>query len=345
MNELVAIDSISKSLTQHLSRHTYTSIAILVDENTEEHCLPLLPNIETHHLIKIKSGEVNKTLATCEQIWQAMTEAHLDRHSLLINLGGGVIGDMGGFCAATYQRGIDFVNIPTTLLAMVDASVGGKLGIDFGDFKNHIGLFQSPQAVLADPVFLNTLPARQLKSGFAEVIKHALITSTSDWEDIQSFSLDTPDWQSLIERAIEIKSNIVSQDWKEEGLRKTLNFGHTIGHAIESHFLNNNHVSVLHGEAVAAGMICELYLSAENIGFPLQDLRSIASYTLSIYEKISIKESDYSTIAQLATHDKKNNKGEIRGVLLKEIGTTIIDSVVSTEDIVKALRYYNSLNI
>jgi 3-dehydroquinate synthase len=341
----VSIAPISTSLTQYLSKNTHSSVAILVDENTEDHCLPLLSILEDYHLIKIQSGEINKTLSTCEQIWQAMTDAHLDRQSLLINVGGGVIGDMGGFCAATYKRGIDFINIPTTLLSMVDASIGGKLGIDFGQFKNHIGIFQSPQAVLVDPYFLKTLPKREVRSGYAEVIKHALITSKGDWTSLSSFSIDTADWAPIIQRAIEIKSDVVAQDWKEQGLRKTLNFGHTIGHAIESYFLESNEVSVLHGEAVAAGMICELYLSVQNSNFSSVELNTIERYLLNIYGKLTIDESDYSDIAQLATQDKKNKKGKIQGVLLKEIGTPIIDSVISTEEIIKALHYYNSLNI
>lgn len=345
MNDLVSTKAISKSLSQYLSKHTYSAVAILVDENTEEHCLPLIEGLEDYHLIKISSGEINKTLVTCSHIWQAMTDQLMDRQSLLINLGGGVIGDMGGFCAATYKRGIDFINVPTTLLSMVDASVGGKLGIDFGHFKNHIGLFQSPHAVLIDPRFLETLPKRELLSGYAEVIKHALITSTNDWDNILSFSLDAPHWESLIQRAVEIKSAVVNKDWKEQGLRKTLNFGHTIGHAIESYFLDKEDVTVLHGEGVAAGIICELYLSTQNTHFPLKDLQQIEKYILNIYGKITINENENMAIAQLATHDKKNTNGEIRGVLLENIGKPVIDSVISTEEIINAFQYYNSLNI
>jgi len=345
MDEIVTKVPISASISQYLSQHSYGSIALLVDENTEKHCLPIISGIASYSLIRIKSGEQNKNLSTCEQIWQAMTDLHMDRQSLLINLGGGVIGDMGGFCAATYKRGIDFINIPTTLLSMVDASVGGKLGIDFGSFKNHIGLFQSPEAVLVDAVFLKTLPERELFSGYAEVIKHALITSQSDWKRVQEFSLSNPSWPTLLQRSIDIKSAVVAKDWKEQGLRKTLNFGHTIGHAIESHFLEDQQVSVLHGEAVVAGIICELYLSSEKHGFSASDFKTIEDYMLKIYGKIAINENNHSTIAQVATQDKKNEKGEIRGVLLKEIGTPIIDSVITTEEIVKALQYYNTLNI
>jgi 3-dehydroquinate synthase len=344
MDKSVSIDSISDSLISFLKQNDYSSISILVDENTEQHCLPFITDLEDYELIRIKSGEINKTLTTCGHIWQEMTDAGLDRHSLLINLGGGVIGDMGGFCAATYKRGIDFVNIPTTLLSMVDASVGGKLGIDFGPFKNHIGLFQSPKAVLIDPVFLRTLPKRQLRSGFAEVIKHALITGVEDWAKIISFDFENEDLKSLIERAVEIKSNVVAQDWKEQGLRKTLNFGHTIGHAIESYHLDKSDVNVLHGEAVAAGMICELYLS-EKIGFGCDQKKGIEIYILEIYGKISINEDDFSAIAKLATQDKKNEKGEIRGVLLKSIGDPSIDSVISKEQILQSLRHYKSLDI
>ena len=347
MNDLVTIEVISKALSQFLNKQTYTNIAILVDENTEKYCLSRLKLVENYSVIKIQSGEVHKTLTTCEKIWQAMTDLHLDRTSLLINLGGGVISDMGGFCATTYKRGIDFINIPTTLLSMVDASVGGKLGINFGHLKNHIGLFQSPQTVLIDPIFLDTLGRREIRSGYAEVIKHALINSRSDWKTLQACPLNSSSlhWKLVIQRALEIKSDVVTQDWKEQGRRKILNFGHTIGHAIESYFLNNSQTSVLHGEAVAIGMICELYLSVHNKGFPLEDLKIIEKHLLDIYRKISINKKDHAAIAQLATHDKKNKKETIRAVLLKKIGTPIIDAVISTEDIVKALKYYESLNV
>jgi 3-dehydroquinate synthase len=344
MGEIVTT-SISEAISQYLRLHAYSSIAVLVDENTERHCLPIISDFAPYSLIRIKSGEQNKKLTTCAHIWQAMTDLQMDRHALLINLGGGVIGDMGGFCAATYKRGIAFINIPTTLLSMVDASVGGKLGVDFGSFKNHIGLFQSPQSVMVDAVFLETLPERELFSGYAEVIKHALITSQSDWADVQEFSLQHPAWATLLQRSIDIKSAVVTKDWKEEGLRKTLNFGHTIGHAIESHYLEDEQVSVLHGEAVAAGIICELYLSGEKYGFSSADFKSIREYILKIYGKVVLDENDFHTMAQLATQDKKNENGEIRGVLLKAIGAPIIDSIITTEEIVKALQYYQALHI
>jgi len=344
MDNTIKIAPIVESLDSFIKNGNYSSIAVLVDENTEAHCLEVLNLSQDYKLINIQSGEINKTLTTCQHIWQEMTDAAFDRHALMINLGGGVIGDMGGFCAATYKRGIDFVNIPTTLLSMVDASVGGKLGIDFGSFKNHIGLFQSPQAVLIDPVFLKTLPERQLKSGFAEVIKHALITSQEDWEKITQFDLVSGDLKSLIRRAVEIKSNVVEQDWKEQGLRKSLNFGHTIGHAIESYYLEDANNDVLHGEAVAAGMICELYLS-KSLGFNNDQRTQIEAYILRQYGKLVIDEKNFGEISTLATQDKKNQKGEIRGVLLNAIGDAAIDSVLSKDQIAESLQYYNSLDI
>ena len=215
----------------------YSKVAILVDENTKRDCLPKLPQFENPIIIEIKSGEENKNINTCNFIWEQLTAQHFDRNSLLINLGGGVIGDMGGFAASTYKRGIDFIQIPTTLLAMVDASVGGKLGVDFNGLKNQIGLFNNPESVLIFPEFLETLPENQLKSGFAEVVKHALISDKNLWEELTSTTFDKLNWEAIILTSIQIKNNIILSDPFEKGNRKKLNFGHTFGHAVESYYL------------------------------------------------------------------------------------------------------------
>jgi len=248
----VIIDPIGKSLPQFLSQKDYSKIAIIVDENTKEHCYPIIANLVSETiLIEIKSGEENKNLATCTYIWQELTDAAFDRHSLVINLGGGVIGDMGGFCAATYKRGIDFIQIPTTLLAQVDASVGGKLGIDFNGYKNHIGAFAQPEVVLIDTVFFKTLPHLELRSGFAEIIKHCLIRDASMWDVIRKRDFDQQDLQSLVAHSVAIKKEIVAEDPTEKGLRKILNFGHTLGHAVETHFLEKEGKRLLHGEPLS----------------------------------------------------------------------------------------------
>ncbi|MDH5474966.1 MAG: 3-dehydroquinate synthase [Cyclobacteriaceae bacterium] len=347
MNKNITIGNIKGVLPSLLREQKYSSIAVLVDENTEKDCLPIVKgSIGDYDVIRIKSGEENKNLTTCQHIWQSLTDNGYDRHALLINLGGGVIGDMGGFCAATYKRGIAFINIPTTLLSMVDASVGGKLGVDFGTFKNHIGLFQIPNHVCIDASFLKTLPHRELRSGFAEVIKHALITKGNDWNDIVTSSFESMEWETVIHKSVAIKSEIVSKDFKESGLRKTLNFGHTIGHAIESYFLSQGiDQKILHGEAVAIGMICELYLSFHKLNFAQSDLDQIATYIVNVYGYVDVPESSFSEIIRLCGQDKKNKENKIQAVLLKSIGTAIVDSEISSEDILQSIQYYSNLNI
>ena len=248
-------DSLSK-----LDILSYSKVAILVDENTKRDCLHKLPKIDSHIIIEVKSGEQNKTISTCNYIWEKLTENQFDKNSLLINLGGGVIGDMGGFCASTFKRGIHFIQIPTTLLSMVDASIGGKLAIDFKNFKNQIGLFNNPKTVLIYPEFLDTLPKKILKSGFSEVVKHALIADRDLWNNISSKRFEDLDWLKIITTSVSIKNNIVLSDPYEIDMRKKLNFGHTYGHAIESFYLKKG-TPVLHGEAVFAGMILETQLS------------------------------------------------------------------------------------
>ena len=215
----------------------YSKIGILVDENTKEFCLPLLSEIKKSVIIEIKSGEENKNIDSCNLIWEALTKNCFDRNSLLINLGGGVIGDMGGFCASTYKRGIEFIQIPTSLLAMVDASVGGKLGVDFNGLKNQVGLFSNPKSVIINPKFLETLPEDELRSGFAEVVKHALIVDKNLWNHLKNNPFQDLYWEEIIESSVQIKNKIVMSDPKEKGERKKLNFGHTFGHAIESYYL------------------------------------------------------------------------------------------------------------
>lgn len=331
-----------------LNENTYSKILVLVDENTHTNCYRILKNeLPSHQVFEIKSGEIHKNLNTCEQIWQAMTEFEMDRKSLCINLGGGVIGDMGGFCAATYKRGIDFIQIPTTLLSMVDASVGGKLGIDFKGLKNHIGVFKEPKAVFIEPIFLQTLPENELRSGFAEIIKHCLIADKEKWKDLMNhppknihFSFFNID---LIRHSIAIKSRIVSLDPEEKGLRKILNFGHTIGHAIETYLLENPIRRLLHGEAIAIGMICEGYLSVEKGFLAEEDFKNIQNFILQIYPKIELKDFEISLIAPLALQDKKNEHQKIQCTLLEGIGKAIFNQVITLTEIEESLKFYQTI--
>lgn len=315
---------------------------VLVDQNTKKHCYesvkPLLP---AHKVIQIKAGEENKNLETCSYIWEQMTENELDRHSLLVNLGGGVIGDMGGFCAATYKRGIDFIQIPTTLLSQVDASVGGKLGIDFQGFKNHLGVFTLPNAVLIDKEFLKSLPERELRSGFAEIIKHCLIQDAAKWKEIKILDLDQQNLGDLIQHSVEIKKKVVTADPTEKGLRKILNFGHTLGHAIETFFLDKGKKRLLHGEAIAAGMIAEAYIGFQKGMLKEDELAQIEEFIYAVYGTVNIDSADFDTIIKLTQQDKKNRGKLVRASILKGIGDCAYDISLSKTDMKKALAYYS----
>lgn len=338
-------------LTQHpgpdlqkfLSEKKYSKVAILTDENTLALCYPLVKeNLPAHHLIKIQSGEESKTLPTCSIIWQAMTDAQLDRHSVLITIGGGVLGDMGGFCAATYKRGIDFITLPTTLLAQADASIGGKLGVDFNHFKNHIGVFQEPALNLVYSGFLKTLSERELRSGFAEVIKHALISDKKLWDEIRSKELTAQPWDILVPKSVEFKCSVVKQDPYEKGLRKILNAGHTVGHAIESYFLAAGN-RIFHGEAVAAGLIAEAYLGHKKGFLDEPSLQEVGQYIVRIFGKLEISKNQLPDIAALCVQDKKNKGNKVLCVLPDGIGRAKYDVEVSLGEIEDCLAYYSSL--
>lgn len=333
-----------KEISELISKNNYSTLFILVDENTFEHCYPkFMANLATDkviEVIEIESGEVYKNIETCVQIWQAMTALNADRKSLLITLGGGVITDMGGFVASCYKRGIDFVNIPTTLLSMVDASVGGKTGVDLGSLKNQIGLFSNPEMVLIDPDFLETVIPREIKSGMAEIIKYGITYDIKLFNEIKQYKdLHIRD---LIARSIEIKNEVVLQDPKEQNLRKILNFGHTIGHAIESFYLeSDNKENLTHGEAIAIGMICESYISNKLLGFPDEKFKEVKQTILSIYNKITLYKDDFSAIIDLLKHDKKNVNGQVNFVLLNDYEDCKIDCKVAEELIIESLEFYN----
>jgi 3-dehydroquinate synthase len=321
-------------------------IFLLADENTMQHCLPILVDrvdcLKEVDVFEIESGEENKTLEICSHIWSALNEVNADRKSLLINLGGGVIGDMGGFIASTYKRGIDFLNIPTTLLSQVDASVGGKLGVDLDGVKNIIGVFNNPVAVFADTSFLETLDSREVKSGFAEVIKHGLIQDKSYFELLLNSDPSDLDWATIVHASVQIKNKVVLQDPKEAGLRKVLNFGHTIGHAVESYRLNTGN-KLLHGEAIAVGMIAEAWLSVKFCDLSTKELDKITLFIKSYYPLDLISEESLDEIMKYMLHDKKNEGEAINFALLKCIGEASFDHVIGREDILKAITFYNSI--
>jgi 3-dehydroquinate synthase len=344
---------ISKEITKELNtffqvnKNLYSKLFILVDENSFKNCYPqLVEHVEIFkeaELIEIESGEENKNIDVCVQIWSTLSEYGADRKSLFINLGGGVIGDMGGFIASTFKRGIDFINIPTTLLSQVDASVGGKLGIDLNHLKNEIGVFNNPKAVFINSGFLSTLDKQQLLSGFAELIKHALIADVANWKQVSKANLkDLKSLNELIEPSVKIKNKIVMQDPQEYGIRKALNFGHTIGHAIETCSLEESDMaSFLHGEAIAVGMICEAYLSHKICGLPADQLKEITDFILDKYKSLAIDHMDQQHLIELMGHDKKNEKGTINFSLLSAIGTCEINKKASKEEIFASLAYYS----
>lgn len=329
-------------LSQFLKEKKYSKIATLTDDHTTVDCYPLLAQaLPVHNNIEVPSGEEHKNLATCELIWGKMTDQALDRHSALIIIGGGVLGDMGGFCAATYKRGIDFVLVPTTLLSQVDASIGGKLGIDFRNFKNHIGVFKTPALTLLHSGFLATLPAAEKRSGFAEVIKHALIADAHVWNEISHRSFEDQPWDRLLRHSVNVKRRVVDEDPYEKGLRKILNAGHTIGHAVET-FLLQAKRKILHGEAVAVGLVCEAFLSRERGMLNAHEFEEISAYVLGVFGKVELKDTDEEEIAALTIQDKKNKENKILCVLLEGIGKARLDCEIRPDEVKRALSFYRS---
>jgi 3-dehydroquinate synthase len=334
-------DQALTQLTSWLEGASFSQLLVLDDTHTHQHCYPkLVPHLPAHAVHTVPAGEQHKHWQTCMDIWQAMTDLALDRKALVLNLGGGVMGDMGGFAAATYKRGLDFIQIPTTLLAMVDASVGGKLGIDFEGYKNHIGLYREPLGVYIFPPFLGTLPAEEVRSGLAEVIKHHLIADAAAWPQLRhQTDLHALALEPIIRHSVQIKADIVAADPQERGLRKALNFGHTIGHALETLRLASPH-PLLHGEAIAVGMIAEAFLSQQRGLLSTEALADVTEYLRTIYPAVSLDEADIDPIIQLAYHDKKNEGGQILCTLLAGIGHAAVNQPIVPADIRAALRYY-----
>ncbi len=331
-----------QQLTDFIHENSYSSVFLLVDENTNTHCAPLfLSKLATTlpiEIIEIEAGETHKNMDTCLGVWHALTELQADRSSLLLNLGGGVLTDLGGFTASCFKRGIDFINIPTSLLGMVDAAIGGKTGIDLGVLKNQIGLFSEPKMVLIDADFLHTLPTRELKSGTAEILKYGLTSDATMYHQLRDGKKAL--FTDFIHRSIAIKNNIVLSDPTEKNTRKTLNFGHTLGHAIESYFLASDRANLAHGEAIAIGMVCECYLSNQLQNFSLERLQDIKNTVLKIYPKVAIKEMEFEAIFMFLKHDKKNTGGHVHFVLLSALEKPHLDCVVPKELLSKSLQFY-----
>ncbi len=337
------------ALNAYLKAHRFSMIFIIVDSHTHDACFSkFLSHLETEvgiEIIEIEAGEQHKTIDTCVGVWNALSDLGADRKSLVINLGGGVVTDLGGFVACTFKRGLKYINVPTSLLAMVDASVGGKTGVDLGSLKNQIGVINSGEMVLVDTSFLETLPQDHLKSGLAEMLKHGLIYDRSYWNKVSKLSgQHLEDLDQLIYESVQIKHDIVEHDPFEDGMRKHLNFGHTLGHAIESYFLSHpDKEDLLHGEAIAIGMIMEAYLSTQLLGFPKDDLQQIVNVINKIYKHVAIEPSDHDSIIELLKYDKKNEHGNINFVLLESIGKPKRDCLVDNELIVKAFGFYKAV--
>lgn len=327
------------NLIRHLSKQIAAGnkIFFLTDTNTSRHCLPLIKkHFKNFGEIKIAAGENHKTIATCNYIWQKLLDYNASRSSVLVNLGGGVITDIGGFAASCFKRGIIFINVPTTLMAMTDAAIGGKTGINFGGLKNQVGVFAQPENIFIYPPFLKTLSKRHFKSGLAEIYKHALIANKKLLNKLTDTRHPTP----IIRQSVKIKSAIVKKDFYDNKQRQVLNFGHTIGHALEACLNSGKETNVLHGEAVAAGMIMELYLSHKKLNFPKKALTKISSELKNKLSIPSLKTLNRKKFFSALAADKKNKSGKITFTLLRKIGKPVINCHCSDAEIKSAFNYY-----
>lgn len=334
------------ALSQLINNKNYSKIVLFVDENTAKHCLNYvlqwLAVDVPFEIIEIEQGEENKTIETCTAVWETLVEMNVDRKALLVNVGGGMVCDLGGFVAATYKRGIDFVNIPTSLLAMVDASVGTKTGVNLGGLKNMVGSFSQPQMVLIDTAFLETLPGNQMRSGLAEMFKHGLIADASYWNQLKNLGeLTTEDLLLLIYHSVSIKNEIVLQDPFEENVRKLLNFGHTLGHVIETYSHSGKGIQpLLHGEAIAIGMILEAYISCKKNLLTKNSYLEIKETLNLMFESVVFTKNDIEICTHLLIHDKKNVNGVVQFTLLSDIGKGVINEVVDSELVNEAFNDY-----
>lgn len=343
--EVIICEDFASDMISALSKCPHDKLFVLADEHTSRCCLPRLeglPGFDGAETVVIGAEDLHKNLDTLASVWQALSERGASRHSLLVNLGGGMVTDLGGFAAATFKRGIAYLNVPTTLLAMVDASVGGKTGINFNGLKNEIGAFAPAAGVLIETGFLQTLDARNFLSGYAEMLKHGLISTPEHWHELLSFDMERVDYvrlRSLVARSVEVKEGIVAQDPQEHGIRKALNLGHTVGHAFESLALQEGR-PVLHGYAVAWGMVCELYLACSKVGFPTDKMRQAVSFIRENYGAWAFGCKQYDTLYALMKHDKKNAGGIINFTLLKEVGEICLNQTADKDEIFEMFDFY-----
>lgn len=341
------LDSDFTQLNSYISNLKPSLLLFLVDENTHEYCLPkILANLETtipFEIIEIESGEELKTIETATHLWEILAEFKADRNALILNIGGGVITDLGGFVASTYKRGIKFINLPTTLLGMCDASIGGKTGIDLGVLKNMVGTFSHAEELFVCSNFLQTLPFTELRSGFAEMLKHGLIADKKHWRDLISIKeLSAKEISPFIKTSMKIKENVVEIDFKEQNIRKTLNFGHTFGHAFEGLYLEKEN-PIPHGEAVAMGIICETHLSFLKNFITNEECEEIIKQIRKFFPQQEISGFKDEEILELMKNDKKNSSGKIKFSLLEQIGKGNFDIEVSSEKVIETLHFYRNL--
>ena len=343
--KVVISGNLERDLVSAISECEHDRIFVLTDETTQQLCWPKIKNfkaLKNSTPIIIKATDTHKNLDTLSQVWQALSNGGATRHSLMINLGGGMVTDLGGFAESTFKRGIDFINIPTTLLAMVDASVGGKTGINFGGLKNEIGVFSDSRFVIINTQFLDTLDHDNICSGYAEMLKHGLISDERTWAELVTFNLDNPDLsqlQRMVAESIKVKERIVEADPHEHGIRKALNLGHTMGHAFES-FAMRRGTPILHGYAVAYGLISELYMSARKTAFPTDRMHQTVRFIRENYGTLNITCDDYPTLIELMHHDKKNTSGIINFTLLGNVGDIRINQTANEEEIKEALDFF-----
>ncbi|WP_124980415.1 3-dehydroquinate synthase [Nonlabens xiamenensis] len=342
-------DKAFDAMNQLVKKLQPSVIFILVDENTMQHCYPVfIPFLQTEariEVIEIDAGEEHKNIDTCTGVWNALIELGCDRNSLIINLGGGVITDLGGFVASTIKRGIEFIHVPTTVLGMVDAAIGGKNGVDLGHLKNQVGVINTPAMTLVHSIFLKSLPKRQLINGSIEMFKHGLIADRVYWENMlsQGATFDSETFEHLIYQSVLIKNDVVQSDLNENGARKSLNFGHTIGHAIESFCLaSDRHPALLHGEAIAAGLYLESFLSLKQAGLSKEEFDSIATWYKGLGLLLAFDQHDILEILGYMTHDKKNINGQIRFVLIAQIGSYVIDQIIPETEVISAFDLLNN---
>ena len=343
--DVIIADNLERCLDEAIGKAEHDRLFILTDTTTKQLCWPVVQDyaiMKDAIMITIQPTDEAKTLETLATVWTSLQKGGATRHSLMINLGGGMVTDLGGFAASTFKRGMAYINIPTTLLSQVDASVGGKTGINFGGLKNEIGVFNCASSVILSSTFLRTLDTENMLSGYAEMLKHGLLSSKENWAELLTFDITAPDYatlQNLVAKSVAIKEQIVKEDPTEKGIRKALNLGHTAGHAIESLALKEGR-TILHGYAVAWGLLMELYLSARKCGFPAKEMHQMEAYIKEHYSKFLYECKHYETLYNFMSHDKKNQGGNINFTLLGGIGDIRINQTASQDEIEEMLDYY-----